>query len=97
MFSWLEEKMTKEAEELFDLLYAKEFDKNSLRKALETGRFKPEDVNRATINYVQTCMYLRHGDKYDVSLLIQRLQLIRKSNGVLQMKKWPKCHRISDA
>lgn len=68
MFSWLEEKMTKEAEELFDLLYAKEFDKNSLRKALETGRFKPEDVNRAAIDYVQTCMDLRHGDKYDVSV-----------------------------
>ena len=65
MFSWLEEEMTKEAEELFNLLYTKEFDKNALRKELDTGRFGPDDVNRAAIDYVQTCMDLRHGDQYD--------------------------------
>lgn len=67
MFSWLDEEMTGEAEELFNLLYTREFDAEKLRKALDTGRFRPDDVNRAAIDYVQTCMDLRHGDKYEVS------------------------------
>ncbi len=67
MFSWLKEEMTKEAEELFDFLYTKEFDVEILRKELDTGRFKPDDVNRAAIDYVQTCADLRHGDMYEVS------------------------------
>ena len=66
MFSWIEEEMTKESEELFNLLFTKEFDKDVLRKELEIGRFSPEDVNRAAIDYVQACMDLRQGDKYDV-------------------------------
>ena len=52
MFSWLEEEMSREAEELFNLLYTKEYDKDVLRKELNTGRFRPEDVNRAAIDYV---------------------------------------------
>ena len=62
VFSWLEEEMTEEAEELFHLLYTKEFDGTALRKVLDTGRFSSKDVNRAAIDYVQTCMDLRHGD-----------------------------------
>ena len=59
--------MPRGAEELFDLLYTKEFDKDALQKELESGRFGPDDVNRAAIDYVQTCMDLRHGNKYEVS------------------------------
>ena len=65
MFSWLEEEMTAEAEELFNLLYTKDFDSSALRKELNTGRFSPEDVNRAAIDYVQTCMDFRRGDQYN--------------------------------
>lgn len=56
--------MTAEAEELFNLLYTKDFNPSALRKELDTGRFSPEDVNRAAMDYVQTCMDLRHGDHY---------------------------------
>lgn len=65
MFSWLREEMTAEAEELFNLLYTKEFDPAVLRNELNTGRFSPDDVNRAAIDYVQTCMDLRHGAYYN--------------------------------
>lgn len=65
MISWLEEKMTAEAEELFSLLYTKNFDSSSLRRELDTGRFNTEDVNRAAIDYIQTCMDFRHGDHYN--------------------------------
>ncbi len=56
--------MTAEAEELFNLLYTRDFNASILRKELDTGRFSPEDVNRAAIDYIQTCIDLLHGDRY---------------------------------
>ena len=65
MFSWIEEKMSAEAKELFNLLFTKEYDSSALRKTLDTGCFSPDDVNRAAIDYVQYCMEFRHGDHYN--------------------------------
>ena len=65
MFSWIEEKMSAEAKELFNLLFTKDYDSSALRKTLDTGRFSPDDVNRAAIDYVQYCMDFRHGDHYN--------------------------------
>ncbi|MBR1409431.1 MAG: hypothetical protein IJ573_11180 [Clostridia bacterium] len=67
MFSWLKEKMSRESEVLFNLLFTKNFDKEILRKELETGIFKPEHINRAAIDYVQECMDLRPKRIVDIS------------------------------
>ena len=65
MLSLLEETMSSEAEELFDLLFTKDFNPSALRRELDTGRFSPEDVNRAAIEYVLTCMGLHDEDQYN--------------------------------
>ena len=43
------------AKELYDKLYTVSFDAISLQKELETGKYDPETVNIAAIEYVDDC------------------------------------------
>ena len=46
------------AKELYERLYTKEFDSESLSRDLNMGRYNADDVNQAAVNYVSDCCEL---------------------------------------
>lgn len=49
------DKLSENAQKLYDLLFTTDFDAEMLRERLKTGEFSAEDVNRAAIGYVEDC------------------------------------------
>ncbi len=51
------DKLSENAQKLYDLLFTTDFDAEMLRLQLKTGEFSAEDVNRAAIGYVEDCVH----------------------------------------
>lgn len=48
---------TEASRHIYDLLYTRDFSQDNLKAALDTGKFTPEDVNRAALAYVEACRW----------------------------------------
>ncbi len=51
------EELSENAQKLYDLLFTLDFDAGELTRRLKAGEFSCEDINRATLRYVDDCIH----------------------------------------